>query len=192
MTGASQTPGNVSCANGPVKSLDRRNRRTAKFLAMLTLAMFGFGFALVPLYNVFCEITGLNGKTGRVEASALDHQVDLARDITVQFVTSVNGALPWEFAAQTAQMTVHPGGVYEAFFAARNIASTVTVGQAVPSVSPNGAAAHLNKIECFCFTRQSIAAGESKLMPVRFVVDRDLPEEIRTITLSYTFFVAKG
>jgi len=159
---------------------------------MLTLAMFAFGFALVPLYDVFCDITGLNGKTGRVEAVALDGQVDLTRDITVQFVTSVNGALQWEFDAQTPRMTVHPGGVYEAFFTARNIASTATVGQAVPSVSPNAAAAHFNKTECFCFTRQSFAAGESKLMPVRFVVDRDLPEQVHTITLSYTFFDASG
>ncbi|MFT5445419.1 MAG: cytochrome c oxidase assembly protein subunit 11 [Gammaproteobacteria bacterium] len=173
-------------------SLRGRNRRSAKWLALLTLAMFAFGFALVPLYDVFCEITGLNGKTGRVEAAALDGQADLSREITVQFVTSVNGGLQWEFVAQTSQMTVHPGGVYEAFFTARNIAESPTVGQAVPSVSPNTAAAHFNKTECFCFTRQEFAAGESKLMPVRFIVDRELPEQVRTITLSYTFFEAKG
>ena len=174
------------------RPLKHRNRRAARFLAIVTLGMFAFGFALVPIYDVFCEITGLNGKTGRVEAAALDNQVDHGRDITVQFVTSVNGALQWEFAAQTAQMTVHPGGVYEAFFTARNVANTASVGQAVPSVSPNTAAAHFNKTECFCFTRQAFAAGESKLMPVRFVVDRDLPEQVRTITLSYTFFDAQG
>jgi cytochrome c oxidase assembly protein subunit 11 len=173
-------------------SLRARNRRTAKWLAMLTLAMFAFGFALVPLYDVFCEITGLNGKTGRVEAAALDAQVDLTRDVTVQFVTSVNGGAQWEFVPQTSQMTVHPGGVYEAFFTARNVANSATVGQAVPSVTPNTAAAHFNKTECFCFTRQEFAAGESKLMPVRFIVDRDLPKQVQTITLSYTFFDAKG
>ena len=172
--------------------LGQRNRRTAKLLAVLTLAMFAFGFALVPLYDVFCEITGLNGKTGRVEAAALDDQVDFTRQIKVQFVTSVNGALQWEFDARTPQMTVHPGAVYEAIFTARNLASTATVGQAVPSVSPNTAAAHFNKTECFCFTRQSFAVGESKLMPVRFIVDRNLPDQVRTITLSYTFFDAKG
>jgi cytochrome c oxidase assembly protein subunit 11 len=177
---------------GQEQSLPQRNRRTARHLAVLTLTMFAFGFALVPLYDVFCEITGLNGKTGRVEAAALDNQVDLERNITVQFVTSVNGGLQWEFAAQTPRMSVHPGGVYEAFFTARNISPSPTVGQAVPSVSPNTAAAHFNKTECFCFTRQVFAAGESKLMPVRFVVDRDLPDQVRTITLSYTFFDAKG
>jgi cytochrome c oxidase assembly protein subunit 11 len=154
--------------------------------------MFGFGFALVPLYDLFCDITGLNGKTGRVEAAALEEQVDLSRQITVQFITSVNSALPWEFAAQTLEMTVHPGGVYEAMFTARNTAGFATVGQAVPSVSPNTAAAHFNKTECFCFTRQAFDAGESRRMPVRFVVDRNLPEQVRTITLSYTFFDAKG
>lgn len=174
------------------QGLARRNRRTARHLAVLTLAMFAFGFALVPLYDVFCEITGLNGKTGRVEAAALDNQVDFNRDITVQFVTSVNGTLQWEFAPQQSQITVHPGGVYEAFFTARNISGVATVGQAVPSVSPNTAAAHFNKTECFCFTRQEFAAGESKLMPVRFIVDRDLPDQVRTITLSYTFFDAQG
>ena len=183
---------NVPVGRASVLGLARRNRHTARLLAVLTLAMFAFGFALVPLYDVFCDITGLNGKTGRVNAAALDDQVDLNRNITVQFVTSVNGGLQWEFAAQTAQMTVHPGAVYEAFFIARNFAHTATVGQAVPSVSPNTAAAHFNKTECFCFTRQSFAAGESKLMPVRFVVDRNLPEQVRTITLSYTFFDAKG
>lgn len=174
------------------RQLGRRNRRTAARLAVLTLAMFAFGFALVPIYDVFCEITGLNGKTGRVEAAALDEQIDFNRDITVQFVTSVNGALKWEFAAQSPQMTVHPGGVYEALFTARNIAGTATVGQAVPSVSPNTAAAYFNKTECFCFTRQAFDAGESKVMPVRFVIDRNLPQQVRTITLSYTFFDAKG
>ena len=182
----------VQVEDSSAQGLGRRNRRTARLLAALTLAMFAFGFALVPLYDVFCTITGLNGKTGRVDAAALDEQVDHSREITVQFVTSVNSGLPWEFTAQSRQMTVHPGAVYEAFFTARNLARATTVGQAVPSVSPNTAAAHFNKTECFCFTRQSFAAGESKLMPVRFVIARNLPEHVRTITLSYTFFDAKG
>lgn len=169
-----------------------RNRRYARYLAALTLGMFAFGFALIPLYDVFCEITGLNGKTGRVEAAALDQQVDQTRDITVQFITSVNSGLNWQFAAQDTQITVHPGGIYEAFFTAKNLSSSTSVGQAVPSVSPNTAAAHFNKTECFCFTRQEFAAGESKLMPVRFTIDRDLPKQVRTITLSYTFFNAES
>jgi cytochrome c oxidase assembly protein subunit 11 len=168
----------------------RRIRRSARAMALVTLAMFGFGFALVPLYDVFCEITGLNGKTGRVEASALDGQADLSRTVTVEFVTSVNGALPWEFTAEVTRMTVHPGQLYEANFLARNISSVETAGQAVPSVAPNTAALYFNKTECFCFSRQEFGAGESRRMPVRFIVDRNLPEQVRTITLSYTFFDA--
>ena len=175
-------------------SLDRQrgNRRAALKLAGLTLAMFGFGFALVPLYDVFCEITGLNGKTGRVEAAALDGAQDVSREITVEFITSVNGAYELEFVPEVTRMTVHPGGLYEATFVARNLTDRATVGQAVPSVAPITAASHFNKTECFCFTRQPFDAGESKRMPVRFVVDRELPPHVRTITLSYTFFDAEG
>lgn len=168
----------------------RRIRRSARVMALVTLAMFGFGFALVPLYDVFCEITGLNGKTGRVEASALEGQADLSRTVTVEFVTSVNGGLQWEFAPDVTRMTVHPGQLYEANFTARSLSSVETAGQAVPSVAPNTAAQYFNKTECFCFSRQEFGAGESRRMPVRFIVDRNLPEQVRTITLSYTFFDA--
>jgi len=157
---------------------------------MLTLAMFGFGYALVPLYDVFCDITGLNGKTGRVEAAALDGQADLSREVTIEFITSVNGGFNIEFAAEAIRMRVHPGELYEAHFLARNLSDRDAVGQAVPSVAPNVAASHFSKTECFCFTRQPFKAGESKRMPVRFIVARDLPEHVRTITLSYTFFDA--
>ena len=169
----------------------RRNRRIAVNLAGLTLAMFGFGYALVPLYDVFCEITGLNGKTGRVEASALAETPDLSREVTVEFITSVNGTFALEFVPVVSRMTVHPGGLYEASFVARSLSASAMVGQAVPSVAPGAAAAHFNKTECFCFSRQPFEAGEEKRMPVRFVVDRDLPHHVRTITLSYTFFDAE-
>ena len=173
-----------------------RNRRTAGKLVLLTFAMFGFGYALVPLYDVFCDITGLNGKTGRVEAAAhgqaaaLDGQADLSREVTVEFVTSVNGAFDMEFVPEVNRMRVHPGELYEAHFTARNLTGRPAVGQAVPSVAPNVAASHFSKTECFCFSRQAFEAGESKRMPVRFVVDRNLPGYVRTITLSYTFFDA--
>jgi len=170
----------------------RRNRRSALRLAALTLAMFGFGFALVPLYDVFCDITGLNGKTGRVEAAAVDGAADLSRTVTVEFVSSVNGALGWEFSPEVTRMKVHPGQIYEANFNATNRTSHAASGQAVPSVSPNTAARYFNKTECFCFTRQDLGAGEQRRMPVRFVVDRDLPPQVHTITLSYTFFDAGG
>ncbi len=152
------------------------------------LAMFGFGFALVPLYNVFCEITGLNGKTGVVEASALNGRVDQTRLVTVEFVASVNSRLPWEFAPERHNMQVHPGKVYEAKFVARNLASEAMTGQAVPSVAPATASRYFNKTECFCFSQQRLEAGEERRLPVRFVIDRALPSNIGTVTLSYTFF----
>lgn len=167
---------------------DKANRRAAKRLAVVVLAMFGFGFALVPLYNVFCEVTGLNGKTGVVEAKSLDGSYDESRLVTVEFVGSVNSALPWEFAPVRYKMQVHPGKLYEAAFVARNLAKVTKVGQAVPSVAPNTASRYFNKTECFCFTAQKFAAGEERELPLKFVIGRGLPAEIQTVTLSYTFF----
>ena len=112
-----------------VSERQRRNRRSAMRLAALTLAMFGFGFALVPIYDVFCEITGLNGKTGRVEAAAVDGTADLSRTVTVEFVSSVNGALGWDFEPEVTRMKVHPGQIYEANFSAINRTSRATSGQ---------------------------------------------------------------
>lgn len=164
------------------------NRRTALRLSMLVLAMFGFGFALVPLYNVFCDLTGLNGKTGRIQESAIAPTAQTSRLITVEFMTMVNSRLPWEFKPVVQRMQVHPGKLYTADFFARNLSDQATVGQAVPSISPGIAARYFNKTECFCFSQQGFEAGEQRQMPVRFVVDPGLPPEIRTLTLSYTFF----
>ncbi|HSS64657.1 MAG TPA: cytochrome c oxidase assembly protein [Gammaproteobacteria bacterium] len=173
---------------------NRANRRAAGRLGLVVLAMFGFGFALVPLYNVFCEITGLNGKTGVVEASGLNGVVDESRLVTVEFTGSVNSSLPWEFAPVDYKMKVHPGKVYEASFIARNLGSVTKVGQAVPSVAPAEASKYFDKTECFCFTAQRFEAGETRELPLRFVVDTNLPPEIKTVILSYTFFErdAKG
>ncbi len=169
----------------------RANRRAAGKLGVVVLAMFGFGFALVPLYNVFCEITGLNGKTGVVQASALDGAVDESRLVTVEFTGSVNSSLPWEFAPLSNKMKVHPGKVYEAAFIARNLGSVAKVGQAVPSVAPSAASKYFDKTECFCFTEQRFESGEQRELPLRFVVDKNLPADIKTVTLSYTFFERK-
>jgi len=155
--------------------------------------MFGFGFALVPLYSVFCDITGLNGKTGRIDAEhALTAQVDRDRLVTVELLGSVNSDLPWEFRPMVRQLRVHPGEVTEVHYLARNRKDSRVTGQAVPSVAPGLAAKYFNKTECFCFTRQTLQAGEAKEMPVRFVVDPALPEDVVRISLSYTFFQAPG
>lgn len=167
----------------------QRNRRSALKLGTAAVAMFGFGFALVPLYNVFCEITGLNGKTGQVEASVAELVgVDESRWVTVEFMASVNQGMPWEFRPEQLRMRVHPGEIAVAYYTARNPTRDSIVGQAVPSVAPGLAGAHFKKIECFCFTQQTLAAGEEKRMPVRFMVEPSLSREVRTVTLSYTFF----
>ncbi len=168
-----------------------KNRSTVVTLVMVSIAMFGFGYALVPLYDVFCDLTGLNGKTGEItvsEASTLT--VDTSRLITVEFDTNVSSKLPWEFSAEKRTMKVHPGKVNEAIFYATNLANHQTTGQAVPSVAPAKASLYFNKTECFCFSQQILSSGESKQMPVRFVIDPALPESIELLTLSYTFFAA--
>jgi cytochrome c oxidase assembly protein subunit 11 len=158
-------------------------------LAIVPLLMFGFGFALVPLYDVFCDITGLNGKTGRIEASEIDAgQVDTSRTIEVRFLANTNTGLPWNFEPLVKKMDVHPGQVYEAVFRVRSASEKTTLGQAVPSVSPGLAAAHFNKTECFCFTQQELTGRETRDMPLRFIVGTGISEDIDQITLSYTFF----
>lgn len=173
--------------------LANRNRKLVGRLGMAAVVMFGFGFAMVPLYNVFCDITGLNGKTGRIEAeAALSQTVDMEREVTVEFVVSVNSDLPWEIKPMVRQIKVHPGAVTEVKYAARNITSNTVVGQAVPSLVPGLASKYFNKTECFCFTQQSLAAGEYKEMPVRFVVDPALPKDVSSVALSYTFYRMEG
>ena len=158
-------------------------------LAIVPLLMFGFGFALIPLYDVFCDITGLNGKTGRVEASEIDASlVDKSRTIEVRFLANTSAGLPWSFRPLVKKMEVHPGQVYEARFEVRSSSGKVTLGQAIPSVSPGLAAEYFNKTECFCFTQQELAAYESREMPLRFVVGSEISDKIEEITLSYTFF----
>ncbi|MEQ8660527.1 MAG: cytochrome c oxidase assembly protein [Gammaproteobacteria bacterium] len=169
--------------------LRKANRRMVTRLLVATCVMFGFGYALVPLYDVFCDITGLNGKTGRLSAGEAEVlEVDESRLVTVEFVTSVSADMPWEFRPLVAKMQVHPGAENLAYFEASNRAQWPVTGNAVPSVSPNAAARYFNKTECFCFTQQSLAAGETRSMPVRFVVDPKLPGHVTVLTLGYTFF----
>lgn len=156
-------------------------------LLFMAVAMFGFGFLLVPIYDVFCQITGLGGKTNAV-AAVVEESVVQDRSIKLGFVTTVNGYAPWKFAPAVEEMTIHPGGIYEATFFATNMTDRHKTAQAVPSVAPAQAARYFKKLECFCFTAQEFMPGETKEMPVRFIVDSDLPDYIDTITLSYTFF----
>jgi len=156
-------------------------------LLFMAAAMFAFGFALVPIYDAFCEVTGFGGKTNTT-AAVIEDSVDVSRSINLEFVTTVNEYAPWEFRSEVAGMTVHPGALYAATFIARNLTEEWKTAQAVPSVAPQQAAKYFRKLECFCFTTQEFAPGEERELPVRFIVSSDLPEYIDTITLSYTFF----
>ena len=172
---------------------EQANQRLALKLAGVAVGMFGFGYALVPLYEVVCEYTGLGGRTGIITVGEVAAQgVDQGRQVVVEFDTNINGALPWSFAAMQRQVTVHPGAITEVYFVAENTAKRTVVGQAVPSVAPAKAAPYFNKTECFCFTQQTLAPGERREMPVRFVIGPDLPPGVNTVTLSYTFFEAPG
>lgn len=163
------------------------NKALTVRLLVLAAAMFGFGFALVPLYDVFCEITGFGGRTN-TEAAAVVEAPDLSREIRVEFNTQLNEYAPWTFAADADSMIVHPGKMYFATFTARNLTDDTKIGQAIPSVAPVSAAAHFQKIECFCFESQEFAANEERAMPLQFIVDPNLPEYVDTITLQYTFY----
>jgi len=163
--------------------------RTVKKLFVFAIAMFGFGYVMVPIYDVLCDITGLNGKTGEISQSEAEtNRVDVDRLVTVEFDTNVNPALPWKFKVAEYKMKIHPGEIAEAVFIVENKSDKSVIGQAVPSVAPAQASLYFNKTECFCFIKQVLGPRERKEMIVRFVVDSKLPEKITTMTLSYTFF----
>ncbi len=165
----------------------RSNGRLVKRLLLAVAGMFAFGFAMVPLYDVFCDLTGLNGKVGG-RAAAVTVEPDLDRTVTVEFVANLNRTMPWDFKPEVSRMEVHPGQVYRTSYYARNRTDRLMIGQAIPSVTPGVAAQHFKKTECFCFTEQQFGAGEGRDMPVMFMVDPELPEHIEVVTLSYTFF----
>ena len=163
------------------------HRNLVTSLVVVVVGAFGFGYALVPLYDVFCEITGFGGRTN-VEAVAAVEAPDLSREIRIEFVTTVNSYAPFDFGADADSMTVNPGKMYFATFTAKNLTHEDKVAQAVPSVAPGAAAEHFVKIECFCFDQQTFLANEERAMPLQFIVDPDLPDYVDTITLQYTFF----
>jgi len=163
------------------------NRSLVVRLLIMAVAMFGFGFLLVPLYDVFCEITGFGGRTNAAAVEVAETP-GLAREVRIEFVTTVNAYAPFELAADVDSMVVHPGKMYFATFTAKNLSGDHKIAQAVPSVSPGEAAEHFVKIECFCFTSQDFTANESRAMPLQFIVDPELPDYVDTITLQYTFY----
>jgi cytochrome c oxidase assembly protein subunit 11 len=156
-------------------------------LVALTGGMFAFGFALVPIYDAFCELTGFGGKTANV-AQVVTENVDDSRTVRIEFVASRQRSAPYEFAPQVSHLVVHPGQVYETAFHARNLTGEALVAQAVPSVAPGAAAQFLRKVECFCFTTQAFAPNEERELKLVFMVDPELPAHTDTLSLSYTLF----
>ena len=170
---------------------DAANRRLVVKLLWLVAGAVLFAFALVPLYNVLCEVTGFNGKTeGKAALAGKSMKVDESRWVTVEFTSSVMPGLSWDFYPKQASMKVHPGQVELATYVAKNVTNQAVAGQAIPSVSPGQAALHFKRIECFCFQRQELKPGETKEMPLTFYVSPDLPQNVQTITLSYAFYSA--
>ncbi|WP_404297693.1 cytochrome c oxidase assembly protein [Halomonas sp.] len=163
-------------------------RRTVVRLVATLVGMFAFAFALVPLYDVFCEVTGINGKTNSSAQALIHEEVDESRYVTVQFITRNGSGLPWNLEVETRQVRVHPGQSTEVGFAFQNASSEGTWGRAVPSVSPSNAAPHLRKMTCFCFEEQHLMAGERLELPLVFQLTRDLPPDINTVTLVYTLY----
>jgi len=178
-----------------VRTLLAANRRMLGKLVVVTVAMFGFGYALVPIYRTICEALGVNVLSlsevaGERSEAPANTQVDATRIVTIEFEANARG--PWDFKPQRSSIDVHPGEVATVMYEFRNRQNRTMVAQAIPSYAPNVAMAHFKKIECFCFTEHVLKPGEAKEWPVVFYVDRKLPKDVRTITLSYTFFEVGG
>ncbi|KTD20868.1 cytochrome c oxidase, assembly transmembrane protein CoxG [Legionella lansingensis] len=159
-------------------------------LAAIVIGMFAFGFALVPIYNSLCKALGINGKVSQAVTAYDASPSKIAKDriVTVEFVATNNGALPWAFYPKTTKIKVHPGEVAKLAFYAENKTNHRMTVQAIPSVTPGIAAKYLKKTECFCFTQQTLNGHEAMNMPLLFHLDTDLPANIKTITLAYTLF----
>ena len=166
--------------------IQRINGQMLVRLSLFALLMFGFGYAMVPYYKKFCEVTGINNLLQRDSVSK-NTQVDKSRWVTLEFDANTHG-MPWQFAPVQRSVRVHPGEMAQVEFDIRNDGNTTLVGQAIPSYGPKHGAAFVKKLECFCFKQQALAAGESRRMPVQFVIDAALPASVTTLTLSYTFF----
>lgn len=188
-----------------VQPAPRSHGRLIGRLLLMVAGAFAFAFALVPLYNVLCEATGFNGKTagpgtirdgfgvgGLQTASAPASKVDTARTVRVEFTGTVMPGLPWDMRPLTVSLDIHPGELQQVSYLVRNTSDRTVTGQAVPSVTPGQAAQHFEKIECFCFSQQTLAPGEAREMPLAFIVKPEVGRDISHITLSYAFFSIDG
>ena len=172
-------------------AIDSANRQLLRKLLVVSALMFGFAFALVPFYEKICEVAGLRDIFRSDEVAAKNTQVDLSRSVAVEFDSNTQ-RLAWTFRPLASSLVAHPGAVTQVEYEIRNTLDRPVTGQAVPSYGPQLAGQYFRKLECFCFQQQTLAPGEVRRMPVVFVIDPDLPEDIGTITLSYTFFEVAG
>jgi len=170
-------------------NIESQNRLLSRKLAIVAAAMFGFGFALVPFYNQICAALGVNSIEEKDQV--VNTQVDLSRTVTIEFDSNAHN-MPWRFQPTVRYITVHPGELATVEYEIVNVRDAPVTGQAVPSYGPQIAGEYFRKIECFCFTHQTLAAGETRRMPVVFVVDPKLPKDVNTIAVSYTFFEVAG
>ena len=173
-----------------------QNRKMVGKLAVVAAGMFAFGYALIPLYRHICELTGINilalgeKQVPGGSTAVANGQVDTSRTITVEFDANARG--PWSFRPEKATVQVHPGELATVMYEFQNVQDRTMSAQAIPSYAPRQAGPHFNKIECFCFQQYTLAPGEKKQWPVAFVIDPKLPKDVKTITLSYTFFEVGG
>ena len=165
-----------------------KTKKLVNKLLLIVFAMFGFGFAMVPLYDVFCDITGLNGKTATEAAQVNQAGIDITREVKVQFISHAAKDMPWQFRPEITEMMVKPGETKLVKFYAKNDTSITMTGQSVPSVAPGRAASYFKKIECFCFEQQTLEGQEEVLMPLQFYIDPEVPADVTTLTLSYTLY----
>jgi len=160
-------------------------------LLVVTIGMFGFGYALVPLYKKICEVTGIN-EVEKANSPLSNSQIDAGRLVMLEFDANVRSDLPWKFRPMQASMTVHPGQLVQVTYEVRNASDRAITGQAIPSYGPQIAGQYFRKLDCFCFAKQTFRPGETRQMPVVFVIEPGLPKDVTTVTLSYTFFNVEG
>ena len=171
-------------------TLARQNRRLFARLALVAVGMFGFGYALVPFYYRICEAWGIYS-LGETRAANVNTQIDASRSVTIEFDANAHN-LPWRFRPLQGYVKVHPGELTTVEYEVVNVREVAVTGQAVPSYGPQRAGEYFQKVECFCFSQQTLAPGETRRMPVVFLVDPKLPRDVNTIALSYTFFEVAG
>ena len=167
------------------------NQQMLVKLLVVAVIMFGFGFAMVPFYRAICDALGLNNVV-KADRPLVSSQVDTSRVVTIEFDANLRSNLPWTFTPVEKSVSIHPGALTQVTYEVRNRSDRPVTGQAIPSFGPQLAGRYFKKLDCFCFTQQTLAPGEVRVMPVTFVVEPGLPQDVNTVTLSYTFFEVEG